>query len=340
MDTLIHQANKGIKAIANIGSRDRNSAPEPSSAPPICLPEVSPPSRPPPAYYTKNLKDARAAFTADDFLTATSIAYKLLNDQFAPYWAKAQASLIVITYDAYPGNRAAYAEAVGIIESIKHMDQEQVEPNYKTLEMMIKGKRAGSVSSESNKPRLRTQDFHIEEADARRRRAAVDRDIGLALRYMDREQLDGTGGRDKGKAKKAKKERKEKRKEKRKDEHLAAVQERSSEEEESRPQINENPESEQEASKQTSTPQENKAETDEIHEGKPDRPLLEQNVQKESKGEPSKDSEDREDQEDKQIVVETQVVVETQQNSQEEERKAQGAPDKIKFCRDCSCIVS
>ena len=92
-------------------------------------------------YYPMKLQGARTAFFADDFLNATALSYSLLRDRSAPFWARAQASLIIVAYDAYPSsNQNSYITAMGIVETIRGMDQEQVDPNYKTLQLSIEGK--------------------------------------------------------------------------------------------------------------------------------------------------------------------------------------------------------
>lgn len=195
MDTLVHHASKGITP-DRVSSQERLSlSPPPTpSAPPE--PTMATTSPDPDTYATK-LRGARTAFLADDFLTATKLAYQLLEDEYVPYWARAQAALIVTAYDAYPGNKPVYAEAVRIVEAIKGMEQEQVEPNYKSLQLRIEGKQEGraSGSSEETKP-LRMEQSQIEGDIASRGLSGIDeRDIGMALRKQDREELDGAGDR-------------------------------------------------------------------------------------------------------------------------------------------------
>lgn len=152
---------------------------------------------------------------ADDFLTATKLAYELLEDGSVPFGARAQAALIVTNYDHYPGNKPIYAEAVQIVESIRAMDQEQVDPNYKSMEQKIEAKRDPSLSSEEVRP-LRMETSQIEGEIAGRglsgideqdvgtalqngNQGQLDRDIGMKLRQQDRAQADLDGGaEDKG----------------------------------------------------------------------------------------------------------------------------------------------
>ena len=76
------------------------------------------------------------------------------------------------------------------------MSQEQVEPNYKSLQIKIDEKqRMGSMSSVETRPPLRMEQSQIGGTIAGRELSGInDRDVGMALRKMDREQSNGAGG--------------------------------------------------------------------------------------------------------------------------------------------------
>ncbi len=191
MDDLIHHVSKGIHSPSRKTSHERLHPPTPPNTPRSSM--TAPSTRPDTSqYYIVKLKAARTAFVADDFLTATKLSYQILEDHSIPYFARAQAALIITAYDAYPGDKQAYVEAVGIVESVKGMDQEQVEPNYKTLQLQVDGKKLGEVSSAETAPALRMEQSQIRGDIAARGLSGVEeRDVGMALRKRDREQLDG-----------------------------------------------------------------------------------------------------------------------------------------------------
>lgn len=97
--------------------------------------------------------------------------------------------MIVTEMDHFPGDKAAYQEAVQRVLEAKEMPQEQVDPSFRSLVEKIEKMRLPSVSSDGARPAKKETALDVvpEEDIASGGLSAIDeRDVGMALRKEDR----------------------------------------------------------------------------------------------------------------------------------------------------------
>ncbi|KAL6715662.1 hypothetical protein ACLMJK_006623 [Lecanora helva] len=150
--------------------------------PPVMMPPSDNPSM-------IDLKAARTAFLANDYNSSMRLSYELFRSHASPYWVRAQAALMIAAGDVNPGaNNRTHAAAVQLVESLRGVRQENIEPGYWSLLQKVVEPPKTSESSGDETRRLRTvQSLTKGDLTSIGFSEEVEREIERAIKIVDQD---------------------------------------------------------------------------------------------------------------------------------------------------------